>query len=133
MSDALLRAPDNHAVTGHIRRHGFWYPEHAASFDEPQPLIDAVVESLFEPICRDFARVARAVESYGAADEFTVYDLARRVPGAFLGNVEDALEDLCERGILALDNGRYRWAAGPRDLTEYRSGCAWQGLQGAAA
>jgi alcohol-forming fatty acyl-CoA reductase len=130
-ADALQRASANAAVVAHIRRNGFWFPKEPAELGDR--LSEAVVTALFEPICRDYARVARAVEGMRSDAEFTASDLVRRMPGAFLADVEDALDDLCERGVLTSDKGRYRWATPSLDLAEYRNDCAWQGLHGAAA
>ena len=123
-SDARARMPANAAVMAHIRRNGFWYPEGSHGDDE---LADAVVEALFEPICRDYQAVAREVEKMPADGVVTAHDLVARLKGSFLGDVEDALGDLVERGILARDRDRYRWADQPRDLSDFIGDCAWSG------
>jgi len=125
-ADARSRAPGNAAVASHIQRNGFWFPE-GPQFDDD--LTDTVVEALFEPICRDYVRVAGEVESRPAGSKFTVEEFVQRIPGAFVRDVEDALDDLTSRGVLVGDAQTYRWAdgGGPRDLTDYRNDCAWQG------
>lgn len=120
--DARRRAPGNIAVASHIRRNGFWFPE-ALHFDDH--VTDMVVEALFEPVCRDYDRVALEVERLGPDGSVTAHEIIARLDEAFLGDVEDALADLEERGVLSQEKGRYRWANGAPDLSEYRSECAW--------
>ncbi len=122
-ADARLRAPGNAAVESHIRRNGFWFPE-GLRFDDQ--LTDSVVEALFEPICGDYERVARAVEAMPADSELTAHQLLGRLTGAFLRDVEDALGDLADRGMLSRDRDTFRWANGPRDLTDYENQYAWE-------
>lgn len=121
-ADARMRAPDNPAVKSHICQNGFWFPE-TQQFDDP--VTDAIVGALFEPICRDYQAVAQALESLPAGSRFTAHELIRQLPGSFLPDVEGALQDLAERGVLACEGETYRWANGPRDLTDYRNACAW--------
>jgi hypothetical protein len=116
------RAGDNPAIASHIARNGFWYPD-AKRFDDP--LTDAVLDGLFEPICRDYQRVADAVADMPAGACFTVQDLVRSIPGAFYPDVEGALEDLTERGTLSSDEGNYRVVDADSNLADYRSACAW--------
>jgi fatty acyl-CoA reductase len=123
-ADARLRAPDNPAVASHISRNGFWFPE-TPDFDDP--VTDGLVNALFEPVCRDYQAVAQAVETIPADSQFTAHDLLRRLPGSFFPDVEGALGDLAERGVLGCEGETYRWSNGPRDLTEYKNACAWNG------
>jgi alcohol-forming fatty acyl-CoA reductase len=128
-ADALARTPGNAAVASHVKRNGFWYPEEPHFDDE---VVDAVVEALFEPICRDYQRVATEIQGMPATASVTAHELIARLPGTFLRDIEDALDDLTDRGVLARTRDSYRWANGRRDLTEYRNECAWQGLHSAA-
>jgi len=121
-NDARLRKPDNAAVAAHIRRNGFWFPEGHHSDDD---LADAVVEALFEPICRDFQLVTREIEKMPAGGEITSHELVARIDDAFLGDIEDALAELVERGVLSRDRDKYRWAESPRDLSAFHDDCAW--------
>jgi fatty acyl-CoA reductase len=123
-ADALARVPGNAAVASHVRRNGFWSPS-VARFDDD--VTDAVIEALFEPICRDYERVTREVEQLPQSGSITAHELVARIDGVFLGDVEDALADLAERGVLSRDRDIYRWASGVRDLTSYRNDCAWCG------
>ncbi|MEO5589016.1 MAG: 1-acyl-sn-glycerol-3-phosphate acyltransferase, partial [Gemmatimonadaceae bacterium] len=123
-ADARRRAPDNIAVKSHIRRNGFWFPEALQFVDH---LTDAVVEALFEPVCRDYERVAAEVEKLPLDGSITAHQIVARLDDAFLGDVEDALADLAEREILGQERDSYHWANGVRDLSEYRNDCAWDG------
>ena len=123
-SDALTRAPHNAAVASHVRRNGFWFPQAVDTHDD---ITDSVVEALFEPVCRDYERVAREVETMPVDSRFSAHDLIERLPGAFLRDVEDALADLSDRGILLRERDFFGWANGKRDLTDYRNECRWQG------
>jgi len=122
--DAIARVPGNAAVVSHVRRNGFWTPSSPRYDDE---VTDAVVEALFEPICRDYERVTRELEKVPANGKITAHEIVARVDNVFLGDVEDVLADLAERGILSRDRDVYRWANGVRDLTSYRNDCSWCG------
>jgi nucleoside-diphosphate-sugar epimerase/1-acyl-sn-glycerol-3-phosphate acyltransferase len=122
--DAIARVPGNAAVVSHVRRNGFWTPA-TARFDDD--VTDAVIEALFEPISRDYDRVARELEKLPSSGKITAHELVARLDGVFLGDVEDCLADLAERGVLSRDRDIYRWASGVRDLTSYRNDCAWHG------
>ncbi|MDQ3522771.1 MAG: SDR family oxidoreductase [Gemmatimonadota bacterium] len=121
-ADALARAAGNVAVASHIQRNGFWFPEDCHFDDE---ITEAVLQGLFAPICRDYQRVAQAVEAMPNDSAFTAYELVHRLPGTFLRDVEDTLEDLTERGFLAPEGEAYRWANGSSDLAAYRNDCVW--------
>ena len=120
--DARCRASDNAAVASHIERNGFWFPDNEG-FDDP--LTEAVLDALFEPICRDYQAVADAVGEIPAGAAFTARDLVCRIPRAFYPDVEGALDDLVTRGALELEGETYRWKDVPSDLTDYRSACEW--------
>jgi hypothetical protein len=97
----------------------------ATRFDDD--VTDTIVEAIFEPICRDYDRLAREVEKLPADGEITAHSVVEKLDGAFLGDVQDALADLAERGVLVRDREKFRWAGSPRDLSDYRKGCAWYG------
>jgi 1-acyl-sn-glycerol-3-phosphate acyltransferase/nucleoside-diphosphate-sugar epimerase len=122
--DALARVPGNAAVASHVRRNGFWTPN-APRFDDT--VTDAILEALFEPITRDYDRVARELEKLPSSGKITAHEHVARIDGVFLGDVEDCLADLAERGVLSRDRDIFRWASGVRDLTSYRNDCAWHG------
>ena len=123
--DARTRLPGNAAVAAHIRRNGFWFPEESHPDDR---LADAVVEALFEPICRDYRRVAEEVERMPADGSITAHDIVARLDDAFLGDVEDALGELALRGILKQEKDKFHWADGRRDLSSFSNDCAWSGV-----
>ena len=123
-ADALARAPHNAAVASHVRRNGFWFPQTVDTHDD---ITDTVVEALFEPVCRDYDRVAREIETMPVDSRFSAHDLIERLPGAFLRDVEDALADLSDRGILLREREFFGWAGAKRDLTDYRNECRWEG------
>jgi hypothetical protein len=84
-----------------------------------------VVEGLFEPICRDFQLVTREIERMPAGGEITSHDLVARIDDAVLGDIEDALAELVDRGVLSRERDKYRWAESPRDLGAFHDDCAW--------
>lgn len=123
--DAKVRKPENAAIAAHVRRNGFWFPEVQHADDD---LAERVVEALFEPVCRDYQRVAFEVGNMPADGGITAHDIVARLDDAFLGDVEDALSELAQRGILTREKDSYRWAESPRDLGEFIADCAWSGI-----
>ena len=121
-ADARNHAPTNPAVQSHISRNGFWFPE-GKRFDDP--LTDAVLDALFDPICRDYQAVADAIGKIPTGKQFTARDLVRRIPSAFYPDVEGALDDLVERGILQFEDDKYWWNQTRVNLDDYRHACAW--------
>jgi alcohol-forming fatty acyl-CoA reductase len=122
-ADALERFAAHEAVAAHVRRNGFWFPAATGSDDAETA---AVLDALFEPVCRDFSAVASLVESF--PDEgTTALEAVRRLPGAFLRDVEDALDELEAAGILERDDDRYRRAPGVRDAAAHAERWAWVG------
>lgn len=128
-ADARSHAPENAAVAAHISRNGFWFPEHA-SFDDH--VGEGIVETLFQPICRDFEQVLRAVAEMPVGSTITAHDLLRPLPGVFLREVEDALGELADRGLLSQDRGTFRTTSATREAAELASEYAWQGAHPAA-
>jgi alcohol-forming fatty acyl-CoA reductase len=108
-ADALERFGDDGAVGAHVRRNGFWFP--AASSDADDLMTHRVLKALFEPICQDYRRVAAEVDAF-PAEGLSVHDVVRRLPGSFLRDVEDALDELADTGVLEVDGDRYRRAQG---------------------
>jgi alcohol-forming fatty acyl-CoA reductase len=108
-ADALERFSTEAAVAAHVRRNGFWYPvEHSAADDL---MTHRVLKALFEPVCQDYRRVAAEVAAF-PAEGLTVLDVVRRLPGSFLRDVEDALDELADAGVLEVDGDRFRRADG---------------------
>jgi hypothetical protein len=121
-ADARNRAATNPAVQSHISRNGFWFPE-GKRFDDP--LTDAVLDALFDPICRDYQAVADAVSDIPIGKRFTARDVVRRISTAFYPDVEGALDDLVERGMLECEDDKYWWNQTRVNLDDYRNACAW--------
>lgn len=103
--DALERFGDDGAIGAHIRRNGFWYPPAATDADDLMTF--RILKALFEPICEDYRRVAAEVTAF-PADGLTVLEVVQRLPGSFLRDVEDALAELVESGVLETDGERFR-------------------------
>jgi alcohol-forming fatty acyl-CoA reductase len=106
--DALEHFGHDGAVAAHVRRNGFWFPPYNGDDD---PVADRVITALFAPICSDYERVAGAVASFPAGG-LTAHDVVRRLPDSFLRDVEDALDELTDLGILESDGGTYRRVEG---------------------
>jgi alcohol-forming fatty acyl-CoA reductase len=122
-ADALERHPGHAAVEAHIRRNGFWFPPRGAGDD---PLRDRIVDALFEPICRDYALIAAEVEAM-PAEGWTTLDVVRRLPGVFLREAEDALDELADAGVLERDGECYRPVAGGPPPADFARRWAWTG------
>jgi alcohol-forming fatty acyl-CoA reductase len=106
-ADALERFGYDGPVGAHVRRNGFWFPPACTEADDL--VTHRILKALFEPICRDYERVAAEVESF--PDEgLSVLEVVRRLPGSFLRDVEDALAELEDAGMLAFDGEKYRRA-----------------------
>lgn len=122
-ADALERFSGNEAVAAHVRRNGFWYPP-ATGSDDPES--GALLDALFQPICRDYVRVAEEVASF-PVEGLTVHDVVGRLPDTFLREVEDALEELTDAGVLERGDDCYRRAAGVSDAAALVERWAWTG------
>ena len=110
-ADALERYGPDSAVGEHVCRNGFWYPAAPAAADDL--LTHRVLKALFDPICEDYERVAAEIAAF-PAEGATVLDVVRRLPGAFLRDVEDALDSLADAGVLEVDGEVYRRAGDSR-------------------
>jgi len=87
----------------------------------PEALGPGLLRAIFTPICRDYQRVARAVENGFASREA----LLAAEPESRLDAVEAAFEDLLRRDILVF--GGDGFAPGPRadELAKVASRYAW--------
>jgi 1-acyl-sn-glycerol-3-phosphate acyltransferase len=113
------------AVADHLERNDFRM--RAPHPDQPLDEVGAaVVARLFEPICRDYERVAAAL---GAPGERLAVDspaaLVRREPERHLPNVEAAFADLARRGVLERCGDGYVWGPQAGDLPRMRALYAW--------
>lgn len=122
-TDALERFAGNEAVEAHVRRNGFWFPAGTGS-DDPETA--ALLDALFEPICRDYARVAAEVASF-PEEGLSVHGVVGRLSDVFLREVEDAMEELADAGVLERDGDRYRRAEGVTDAESFRERWSWTG------
>ncbi len=122
-ADALERFAGHEAVAAHVLRNGFWFPPAARSQDGATA---AVLDALFAPICRDYERVAAEVDTFPPAG-LTVHEVVGRLPGAFLRDVEDAMEELADAGVLERDGECFRRAEGGPGATSLRERWAWTG------
>jgi hypothetical protein len=113
-ADALERFGDDGAVGAHVRRNGFWFP--VASTKADDLMTHRVLKALFEPICQDYRRVAAEVDAF-PVEGLTVLEVVRRLPGSFLRDVEDALDELADTGVLELEGERFRGAEGSSTAT----------------
>jgi hypothetical protein len=108
-ADALERFGDDGAVGAHVRRNGFWFP--VASTRADDLMTHRVLKALFEPIGEDYRRVAAEVDAF-PVEGLTVLEVVRRLPGSFLRDVEDALDELVDTGVLEFDGETFRRAEG---------------------
>jgi alcohol-forming fatty acyl-CoA reductase len=111
-ADALDRFGHDGAVGAHVRRNGFWFPT-AAATEADDLMTYRVLKALFEPICEDYRRVAAEVDAF-PAEGLTVLEVVRRLPDSFLRDVEDALAELVDAGVLEFDGEKFRRAEGNR-------------------
>lgn len=125
--DVVALAPGHPALAYHVQRNGFWRPERSP--DDLDPLIPAVLEALFAPVCRDYQAVAEFVDQLPAeaASELTGKKVVAQLDGAFLPDVEDALADLAQRGFLHREKNVYSRTR-QDGLADYARQCAWQPL-----
>lgn len=91
------------------------------------PQIVAVLGALFRPICDEYVAVARFLaETSMPLAEITPGRIVRERSALHLPNVEAAIEDLCERGILeALPGSGLAWGPKAEDLNSWALACAW--------
>ncbi len=107
--DAMKRFGDEWAVRAHVRRNGFWVAPRVAG---DNLLSHQVVTALFTPIIHDYSRVASEVNTF-PADGLTVSEVLRRLPGSFQRDVEDAMDELLDSGVLERDGDVFRPVTAP--------------------
>jgi hypothetical protein len=131
--EAALAFAGNPAIEHHVRRNA-WAPAQAGADPERElgdARLRAVLRGLFDPVRADYAATARALAVDSRAgllpDPAT---LARRLPGAYLPDVEAAFDDLASRGMLVQGPAPAPWSPGPRagDLPGYAAACEAFGL-----
>ncbi|MGH7831338.1 MAG: hypothetical protein ACREP8_14300, partial [Candidatus Binatia bacterium] len=95
---------------------------------DPDPRLRAVLRALFEPVCQDYQLVAEMLGAPPAPISCSgPRELVRRFSSAFLPNLEEAWEDLSQRGILRAGENAEDVDWGPQaELIEaYRAEAAW--------
>ncbi|MEE2834389.1 MAG: SDR family oxidoreductase [Myxococcota bacterium] len=136
--DLLRRWPDHAALRHHVEAHGFASTESApAPAEQPDPRLERLLSTLFEPVCRDYQRVAQAL---GPRDGLllapTVQSLVRDSAQAHLPDLHAAFSALVERQIIAVDpdrQGGYSWGQAADQLEAFAAACAWPGESSAVA
>ena len=127
--DLLRRWPDHAALRHHVEAHGFASTESApAPAEQPDPRLERLLSTLFEPVCRDYQRVAQAL---GPRDGLllapTVQSLVRDSAQAHLPDLHAAFSALVERKIIAVDpdrQGGYSWGQAADQLEAFAAACA---------
>lgn len=121
--------PQHPAIVHHTEQNGWHRPTRAISdVDLREPRLLALLHALFEPVARDYAKVA---ESLGSTDHAPRHASARSLlheaPGAHLPHLQAALEDLAARDILVLDRklGAVAWGTQAAGFQAYKDACVW--------
>lgn len=129
--EALALWPDHPAIQHHVKSSGYHkqaYCATAAELDDPR--LRKLLRSVFEPVARDYSRVAYALGSPDWAPRHAnprtvVYEL----PDAYQPHVTGLFDDLIARQILAKDGlGRAVWGPKAQGIDAYRDACAWTEL-----
>lgn len=114
--EARARFPDHPAIGHHLRRNDYLgLPGNGASQALEDERLGLLLRALFEPVCRDYERVARSLGD--PAEPLRVRspaEVARRWRDAHLPSLEGAFADLVERGMLAGPDAQGRFSWGPR-------------------
>ncbi len=124
--EARALYPNHPAIDSHIAENAY-FDATRASVEAPQdPRMIALLRTVFDPICQDYARVASVL---AASEEYPVIRSAKEVvsahPDAFLPEVEGVLKDLMAREILTQhsDGSRLVLTGETPDLHDYRAAC----------
>ena len=127
--EARAAFPNHPAIQHHVARNFYAPPVDQnieAALDDPK--VRLLLRALFEPVCLDYVSLA---ESLGtpptSVHNYSPKQLVRHLPEAHLPCLEDAFEDLIERGILTGtgDNGGSVWGPNAADIQEYALRCRW--------
>lgn len=126
--EALAVWPDHPAIGHHTRHNGFHLHERTPDPEElADPRMRGLLRALFEPVARDYARVAERLGPVQwpprhATSRTLLYD----VPDAHLPNLQAAFLDLVERGVLTSDRqGRHEWGPNAAEIDSYKQACVW--------
>lgn len=122
-ADAVRQLSEHPVIRSHVARNGY-----AARVPGAEPVPGALLRALFEPVCRDHAEVARYLGAFLDRDlRCGVRDVLAALPTAFRPEVEAALDDMVQRGILVLEGGVYTWGPEARALPAHADACRWPG------
>lgn len=125
--DAQAAFPGHPVIHHHLVRNGFTpFPRMDFAKELADPRLRALLKALFEPVCEDYALVARSVGSSERALRFQSFrDIVPLQPSAFLPNLAEAWEDLLQREILEREEGgAYSWGREAKNLSHYLESCA---------
>ena len=126
--EARATCPDNFAIRRHCQVNTYMPAAQVDLVEAPRsPQIRALLEALFRPICDEYVAVARLLaETSLPLAELTATRMVRERPALHLPEVEAALEDLCDRGILeALPGNGLAWGPRAGELDAWARACAW--------
>lgn len=126
--EARATCPDNFAIRRHCQINTYMPAAQVDLVEAPRsPQIRALLEALFRPICDEYVAVARLLaETPLPLAELTANRIVRERPALHLPEVEAAIEDLCDRGILeALPGNGLAWGPRAAELDVWARACAW--------
>jgi len=129
-ADAHALWPEHPALAHHIAQNGYLpLTRKPGEAELRDPRLHALLRALFEPIGRDYARVAERLGTPAWPPRHTSpRSVLYEVPDAHLPHVQAAFEDLVQREVLAADATHgYAWGAKASDLQDYHQACAWPG------
>lgn len=119
--DARARFKDHPAIAHHMARHSWM--EAAPALRALDPRLDPLLEALFEPVCTDYALVARELAKSGAP--LTPQAILKAFPSAHLPHVAGAFAALLDGGVLREANGLFEWGDRRDALEALRHGFAF--------
>ena len=136
--DLLKRYPDHPALRHHIEEHGFVPSElMPAPSAKDDARLERLLETLFDPICCDYQRVAASLgPKDGALLAPPVQSLVRNSATAHLPDLNAAYDALVARKIIVIDpdrQGGYSWGENAEDIHSFTESCAWPGGREAQA
>ncbi len=126
MDEALAIWPEHPALQHHVARNSFHRQQYTATGAEiHDPRLHKLLRALFEPVARDYARVAQALGTPAFPPRHALASTAvYEMPDAYLPTIQAAFDDMVERGILVVGaGGRHDWGPRAADLSAYREQC----------
>lgn len=138
--DARTVWPEHPAIAHHLKHNDYLALDRtpatsgspACSTELRDPRLRQVLRALFEPISRDYGRVA---ERLGSPDWSPRHASPRSVlvelPDAHLPFVQAVFQDLVDRGVLSASSGTgaagttHAWGPNAADIEAYKAACAW--------